>query len=43
MSAFVNGPISLPPEDIWPVASVDGALTMDMNINEQRDCPTSQC
>ncbi len=29
--------LSLPPEDIWPVASVDGALTMDMNINEQRD------
>jgi hypothetical protein len=29
--------LSLPPEDIWPVASVDGALTMDMNINEQKD------
>ena len=29
--------LSLPPEDIWPVASIDGALTMDMNINEQQD------
>jgi hypothetical protein len=29
--------LSLPPEDIWPVASINGALTMDMNINEQKD------
>jgi hypothetical protein len=29
--------LSLPPEDICPVASIDGALTMDMNINEQED------
>jgi hypothetical protein len=29
--------LSLSPEDIWPVASIDGALTMDMNINEQKD------
>jgi hypothetical protein len=28
--------LSLPPQDIWPIASVDGALTMDMNINEQQ-------
>ncbi len=29
--------LSLPPHDIWPVASVDAAITMDMNINEQQD------
>lgn len=32
--------LSLPPEDIWPVASIDGALIMDMNINEQQEWRT---
>ena len=32
--------LSLPPEDIRPVASIDGALTMDMNINEQQESLT---
>jgi hypothetical protein len=32
--------LSLPPEDIWPVASIDGALAMDMNINEQQESLT---
>jgi hypothetical protein len=29
--------LSLPPEDLWSVAPIDGSLIMDMNINEQQE------
>lgn len=29
--------LSLPPEDLWPIADINGPLIMDMNLGEQKD------
>jgi hypothetical protein len=29
--------LSLPPEDLWPIADINGPLIMDMNLAEQKD------